>query len=84
MPILTYWHWIVSDDTLCGFDYAIIFINGLEIDSYDLCQATNTNDWEQYNVDLSAYAGQTVTFQILVETDDIENSTLYIDDAAFP
>ncbi len=81
---LTYWHWIASQEIDCGFDFASIRIDGVEVISYDLCETNNTNAWVQNNIDLSAYAGQAVTLQFRVETDDLFNSNLFIDDVTFP
>ncbi|MEM7115875.1 MAG: hypothetical protein AAF614_25765 [Chloroflexota bacterium] len=79
-PILSYWHFIASQEVLCFFDEAFVRINGQTIDSYGLCNGNNTNGWAQRNVDLSDYVNQTVTIQLRVETNASTNSNLFVDD----
>jgi C1A family cysteine protease/predicted secreted protein len=80
-PYLVYWHWIASDDT-CGYDFGGVLINGTAVDSYNLCSANNTSGWVTHSVNLSAYAGQSVTLQIRAETDSSVNSNLFVDDVS--
>jgi len=80
-PYLVYWHWIASAD-ICGYDFGGVLINGSVVDAYDLCAATNTGGWVTHSVDLSAYAGQSVTLQIRAETDSSDNSNLFVDDVS--
>ena len=79
---MSYWHWIASADA-CGFDYGGVLVNGTVINVYELCSARNTGGWVQHVVDLSAYAGQSVTVQIRVETDSSLNSNLFVDHVTF-
>lgn len=82
-PTLNYWHWIDSEDD-CGFDFAGVIVNsGTVVDTYDLCLATDTFGWVLYTVDMAAYAGQTLTLQIRVETDNQLLSNLFVDDVFF-
>ena len=81
-PYLTYYHWIASAD-FCGYDFGEVLINGSPIDYYDLCTSTTTGGWVKHSLDLSAYAGQSVTLQIGVETDFSDNSNLFVDDVSF-
>jgi len=81
-PYLAYWHWIASADA-CGYDFGGVLVNGTVVDQYDLCSSNNTGGWVHHVVNLSAYAGQTVTVQIRVETDSSLNSNLFVDDVAF-
>ena len=82
-PHLAYWHWIASADH-CGYDEASVAIDGSTVvDAYDLCDSQDTNGWVKHIVDLSSYAGQTVSLQIGVETDSTFNSNLFIDDVSF-
>ena len=81
-PYLTYYHWIASADS-CGFDFAFVLINGVAVDAYNLCSSQNTGGWVTHNVNLSAYAGQSVTLQIRVETNIVNNSNLFVDDVSF-
>jgi hypothetical protein len=81
-PYLSYWHWIASED-FCGYDFGGVIINGTVVESYDLCENNNTGGWVQRVVDLSAYAGQSVSLQIRAECDFSLNSNLFIDHVAF-
>jgi hypothetical protein len=82
-PYLAYWHWIGSEDD-CGFDFGSVVINSTTVvDVYDLCLSTETGGWVHHVVNLGAYAGQSVSLQIRVETDSILNSNLFVDDVSF-
>lgn len=82
-PYLAYYHWIASAETLCGADVGGVLVNGTVVNSYNLCTTTGTGGWVRYTVNLNAYAGQTVTLQIRVETDSSLNSNLFVDDVSF-
>jgi len=75
---LTYWEWIASQDT-CGRDFAWVRINNTNVQTINLCGSNNTNGWIQRTVNLSAYAGQTVSLQIRVETNSSLNSNYFVD-----
>jgi hypothetical protein len=81
-PYLHYWHWIQSDDILCGYDFASLRINGTPVHTYDLCTTYNTGGWQEYVVDLGAFAGQSVALQLRVETDVWFASSLFVDDVS--
>ncbi|MCL5998850.1 MAG: S8 family serine peptidase [Chloroflexi bacterium] len=83
-PYLAYWHWIASADA-CGINYDIggVLINSTAVDTYTLCTPSNTNGWVKHVVNLSSYAGQTVTLQIRAKTDSTLNSNLFVDDVAW-
>lgn len=53
------------------------------VDVYDLCESTHTGGWAKHVINLSAYAGQSVSLQIRAETDSSLNSNLFIDDVSF-
>lgn len=76
---LRYWYWIASGD-VCGYDFGWVKINTTNLQVIDLCEDNNTNGWVEKIIDVSAYAGQTVTLQIRVETDVSLNSNLFFDD----
>ena len=78
-PQLTYWHWI---DSIWGCEantYGGVYFNGTLVEQYPLCSATDTGGWVKRTVDLSTYAGQTVTFRMLSQTGTDNFSSLYID-----
>jgi hypothetical protein len=82
-PYLAYWHWVASAD-VCGFDFGGVIVNGSEVvDQYNLCQSENTGGWVRHTVNLNAYAGQSISLQIRVETDESRNSNLFVDDVSF-
>ncbi len=81
-PYLTFYHWIASADS-CDYDYGYTRINGTTVDTVDLCSSNNTDGWVQKSINLSAYAGQTVTLQIRTETNGSLNSNWFIDDVSF-
>jgi hypothetical protein len=53
------------------------------VEQYDLCSSTDTGGWVQNVVNLSAYAGTTVTIRIEAECDVSLNSNLFIDHVEF-
>jgi thermitase len=81
-PYLQYWHWIVSED-YCGFDLASVRVDGVQIETYDLCISRNTGGWVLHTVNLGSFAGQSIALQIRVKTDDSLLSSLYVDDVSF-
>jgi thermitase len=81
-PYLQYWHWIVSED-YCGFDLASVRVDGVQIETYDLCISRNTGGWVLHTVNLGPFAGQSIALQIGVGTDDSLLSSLYVDDVSF-
>ena len=82
-PYLAYWHWIDSVD-YCYYDFGGVTVNGVDrVEEYDLCSAKNTGGWVRRVVDLSSYAGQSITFRIWAETDWSLRSSLFIDDVSF-
>ncbi|MBN1221582.1 MAG: hypothetical protein JXM69_21855 [Anaerolineae bacterium] len=78
---LSYWQWIDSED-ICGNDFGQVLINNTQVYSISLCDATNTNDWVNRTLDLSAYIGQNVDLQFRAETNGNLNSNLFIDDVS--
>jgi len=81
-PYLTFYHWIASADD-CGYDYGFTRINGATVDTVNLCSSKDTGGWVQNTINLSAYAGQTVTLQIRATTDGSLNSNWFVDDVSF-
>jgi hypothetical protein len=81
-PYLAYWHWIASID-VCNHDRGSVRVNGAIVQSYDLCWSTSTHGWVKHVVNLSAYAGQSVTLRIQASADATLNSNLFIDDVGF-
>jgi hypothetical protein len=82
VPYMSYWLWIQSVD-YCGYDVGMVLVNGTTVDAYWLCSNNNTIGWVQRVIDLRAYAGQSVTIQILAHCDASLRTDLYIDHVAF-
>lgn len=89
-PYLSYWIWIRSEEATCGEDEGGVgvFPQGgpsEAVDEFDLCAATQTDGWVKHTVNLSAYAGETVTIEFLAATFDHSeiNSVVYWDDIGF-
>jgi hypothetical protein len=80
-PYLVYWHWIASSDA-CSYDFGKVMVNGSQVDVYNLCSSENTGGWVKHSVNLSAYIGYLVMVQIRAETDDVQNSNLFVDDVS--
>lgn len=80
---LSFWRRTTSSDS-CGYDYGYVRVlsNGVTttVKSYSLCKSTNTNGWVNAQVDLSAYAGRTVTLIFRAATDVSLSSSLFVDD----
>ncbi|MDW8327011.1 MAG: S8 family peptidase [Anaerolineales bacterium] len=81
-PYLYFYNWIGSADSP-GFDFGYVVINGVTVLTVDLHSGANTGGWVKRVINLTAYAGQMVTLQIAVTTDDAYNSNWFIDDVGF-
>jgi hypothetical protein len=77
-PELEYWLWIDSRWP-CGGSYGRVLVNGTIVDSFLLCTGTATDTWVARRVDLSAYAGLTVTLRLLSQTTVDDYGSLYLD-----
>jgi len=88
-PYLTYWHWIDSEEVVCGIDFGAMSIYEEgdpypDIYVYDLCLDNNTFGWRAYSLDLSEHAGMTRSIEIWAEENNGEYpSSLYVDDVSF-
>jgi hypothetical protein len=81
-PYLVYWYWINSEDE-CGYDFGGVVVNNATVvDIFDLCAAQNTHGWVRRSVNLSAYVGQTILFDIRTETDEALISNMLLDDVS--
>ena len=76
---LHYWYIIGSVD-VCGWDYFSIHIDGIKRFEMDLCSDTGTDEWTEGTLDLSAWAGPSVTILFEVTTDSSGVSQLFLDD----
>lgn len=82
---LHFWYQIDSED-LCGYDHGNVevAVNGVTaaLLQLDLCENTSSATWAQAQVDLSRYAGQTVTVRFVATTDYWLRSSFFVDDVA--
>ena len=81
-PFLLFYQWIYSEDS-CGHDYGYVLINGVNVATLNLCETENTGGWVESRVNLSSYAGQTVTLRFRAHTNASMNSNWFIDDVSF-
>jgi hypothetical protein len=82
-PYLKYWQWIESEDD-CGYDAAGVLVHGdTAVDAYWLCELENTGGWVLHEVDMSEWAGQSALVSIVVVTDGLYDSNLFVDDVFF-
>lgn len=80
--VLSYWYVIGSND-VCGHDYFKVKVNNTDVRTVNLCASTNTGGWVNHKIDLSAYAGQSITLRFYVSTDGTTSSNAFIDDVSF-
>ena len=64
---LVFWYWIQAD-VGCGQSYAYVLVDSNPEWTEDICNSTNMTGWAQETVDLSAYAGQTVSLAFKAST----------------
>ena len=81
-PYLAFYYRINSGD-ICGFDYGRVLINTEVVKSYNLCQSGNMADFGRNVINLTTYAGQTVTLKFQSTSDGSGISNLFVDDVSF-
>jgi hypothetical protein len=77
-PRLGAWYLISSQESSCSVDVLTVSLNGTTVDTIGLC-IFNNKGWTARTVDISAFAGQTVTLRVQVSTDSSDNSNLFAD-----
>ena len=83
LSTLHYWYWIGSEEIGCGWDFFRLKVNGSALLTTGLCEASDTGGWVEGTLDLSAYAGTTVTLMFEVTADYSNNSNFFLDDVSF-
>jgi len=83
LSTLHYWYWIGSEESACGNDYFKLKVDGTQKTVSGLCISTATGGWVEGTLDLSAYAGSTVTLMFEVITNATLNSNVFLDDVSF-
>ena len=81
--ILSYYHWIDSLDVCGNHGKASILVSSAPTRSYDLCTGSATTGWVRQELDLTPYAGGSVTLRFQVVTDATNNSSYFLDDIAW-
>lgn len=76
---LVYDYWIRSTD-VCGYDFGRVSINGTVLATYNLCTNNQSSNWQQVFLDVSSFAGQTVTVLFQTDNDLTVPSSLFIED----
>ncbi len=82
-PFLTFYSASGSQEPACGNDRAGVDVNGVTVQGYDLCEATENSAWTLQSLNLAAYAGQSIALAFWVETNADLNSNWFIDDVLF-
>jgi len=80
-PQLDFYYQIGSEDS-CGADTTQVLVGQTVVKSFELCQSKNTNGWTLASIDLSAYAGQSVTLRFHTTLNAAGNSNFFLDDVA--
>ncbi len=78
---LSYFYQIQSSD-FCGYDVANILIDDSPVDVIDLCEATETREWQENRLDLSNFAGQVVKLTFEVVNDLSFSSNFFVDEVS--
>ncbi len=87
-PYLSYWQKRQSFSSSCDVEGRII-VAGVAVQSWTFCTSQQVQTWTRHTVDLSAYAGQTVSvvFTIAqsnnVDPDDVDLDAWSLDDVAW-
>jgi hypothetical protein len=77
---LNYWYLIASSD-MCDYDYGYVKINGTAVQTFDLCEETDTGEaYLAGSYDLSAYRGTAPEVRFQAVTDESIYSSFFIDD----
>ena len=79
-PVLHFWHWIKSPDTNCDLNYPKLYADMNLLSTTPLCNSTETGGWSEVTLDLSAYAGVTITLMFEVTISPTFISYYYLDD----
>jgi hypothetical protein len=79
---LSFWYAIDSTD-ICGWDYGYVRVtaNGVTttIKTFNLCYENNSSAWQRIQINLSAYAGKTITVSFRTVNDSSWPSNFYVD-----
>jgi bacillolysin len=78
-----HFYYLIQSTEMCDvpwYDTFSIYIGETQVFSYMICNSDNNPYWWSYQLDISAYSGQTVQIYFQMHTIDIGASTVYLDD----
>jgi hypothetical protein len=85
-PVLSYWYYAGSEEATCGNDFATSYLiagaTQQDLFTHDLCNGNETGGWRNQIVNLSAWAGKSVTIGFRASTNGTFNSNFFIDDVS--
>lgn len=85
-PFLRLYYMVASTEK-CGmrYDVAQVTIDGVTTvnGDFELCNRTASSAWKALTIDLRSRAGQTITFDVRVRTDESIVSSFWVDDVGF-
>jgi hypothetical protein len=81
---LQYWQYVQSEE-LCGtyFDTLTVYLNEIVFIVYDVCENLSHDEWAKVAFNLASYAGQTIDFRMVFQSDISKESRFYVDDFSF-
>jgi hypothetical protein len=83
-PIYLVYYCHIRSNATANLDDLLIFINKSKVVDKSLNNSADTmGQWKRASIDLSAFAGQTVTIRFRVVTGPSDDSTVYLDDVTF-
>ena len=81
---IQYWKYIQSIE-LCGvrYDFVTAYVNGIAVDSFNVCQDLSSTQWTKQITNLRNYRGQTIVFRLEFRSDGNTPSYFNVDDFSF-
>lgn len=78
-PKLSYYEYVLSDEEICGYDIAIVYVNSEPWKYIDLCD-NNEKGWVSQSHDLLPKHTGELHIEFVIVTDDQVHSSWFIDD----
>jgi bacillolysin len=78
-----HFYYLIQSTEMCDvpwYDTFSIYIGEIQVFSYNICNYDSDPNWYSFDLDISAYSGQTVQIYFQMHTIDIGASTMYLDD----
>ena len=78
---LNFYYWVESYEIPenCGYDHAYVRWGTTTLQTFDLCETYNTNQWVLGQIDLTAIRGQVGELIFEVVNDDVDHSNFFLD-----